>query len=242
MTAESGPVENGPVLVECADTGEELFRRFYETVLAPSFPPAELVGLDAALSYYRAPASGGLGTIALVEGEPAAGALGSHHRASGILLLDYLATRAQARGRGLGSALIAHIRRNWVPRKRPVAVLAEVEDPGLHPVTPFGDPVARLRMYERTGWSLLPLAYFQPALAPGLPRVRGMLLICLAPPGGTVPAPAVAAFLDAYMTGCEGAETVRTDPEFLALRGQATAFGADIPLWPLSRAPEVHRR
>ncbi|RBQ15200.1 hypothetical protein DP939_36990 [Spongiactinospora rosea] len=235
-------VESGPVLVECADTDAELFRRFYETVLAPSFPPAELVGRDEALAYYRAPASGGLGTIALLDGEPVAGALGSHYRASGILLLDYLATRAQARGRGLGSALIDRVRREWVPRERPVAVLAEVEDPGLHPVTPFGDPVARLRMYERTGWSLLPLAYFQPALAPGLPRVRGMFLLCLDPPGGTVPASAVTAFLDAYMTGCEGAEAARSDPEFLALREQATAFGADIPLWPLSRASEVHDR
>jgi GNAT superfamily N-acetyltransferase len=228
-----------PILVECADADDDLFDRFYETVLVPAFPPAELVDIEAARAGYRDPAAGGLGVIALVDGEPVGGALSSHSPSSGVLLLDYLAVRGEMRGRGLGTMLIEHLRTVWCPKLRPRAVLAEVEDPAHHSASRYGDPVARLRLYDRAGWSLLPLDYFQPALGPGMSRVRGMLLICLDSPEHTVPADAVVAFLDEYMTLCEGAEAVRSDPEYRALRDRAAALGPDIPLWPISRAAEV---
>ncbi|MDF5752744.1 GNAT family N-acetyltransferase [Spongiactinospora sp. TRM90649] len=240
MTAEGAQAE--PVLVKCADIDDDLFVRFYETVLAPAFPPAELVGLETARVVYRAPEYGHFGTIAMVDGEPVGGALGSFSPSSGILLLDYLAVRPEQRGRGLGSALIGHLRTAWRPKARPVAVLAEVEDPARHSASVFGDPVARLRLYDRTGWSLLPVDYFQPSLAPGLPRVQGMFLICLGPAGPTVPTEAVLAFLDEYVRGCEGDEAARSDPEYLALREQVSSWGPGVPLWPISRAPEVRRR
>ncbi|GAB3984142.1 hypothetical protein GCM10029978_092920 [Actinoallomurus acanthiterrae] len=230
---------NGIVFVDCADVDDGVFDQTYRDVLQPSFRPAELDALDAMRTAFRTPFPGRFGTIALRSGEPVGVALAEYDAASEVLLLGYLAVRSDQRGRGTGSALLSDTLPRWRESARPVAVLAEVEDPRCYEAGPYGDPAARLRMYERLGWRLLPVPYFQPALGRGLPRVHGMLLIGHVLDRPAVPGAHLVRFLDRYLAECEGAEAVRSDEEYLALRKRIESWHDDVPLWPMSRLSEV---
>lgn len=223
------------VEVPWAELNDETFDKFYRDVLVPSFPPEELVE-PAALR----PTAGAFGTVVLRDGEPVAGAFGDMFPDSGVLLLSYLAVRPGLRAGGLGRTLLAAELDRWRERAPESLILAEVENPRVHSAGPHGDPLARLRFYDRLGARLLPLWYFQPALRPGASRVRGMLLIAWPPGGDTVTADLLARFLDEYVAGCEGAAAVTDDPEYLALKAQLAAWpDRQVPLWPLSRAADV---
>jgi GNAT superfamily N-acetyltransferase len=229
---------NDLYLVDGNDADSATFRRFYQEVLEPSFPAAELVQLDDLSSELAGDESGLHCSIVLDGAEPIAGII-SEEYSRGVLLLSYLAVRADWRNRGLGSRLIAEVVPRWQDTLRSPLIVAEVEHPKFHGPNAFGDPVARLRMYERMGARLLPIPYFQPALRPDLPRVRGMVLICLGSVPTAVAPDIVAGFLDEYMGACEGEQAVRTDPEYLALRESVTAFPKAVPLWPLSRIDDI---
>ncbi|MEJ3747292.1 GNAT family N-acetyltransferase [Actinomycetes bacterium KLBMP 9797] len=221
------------VEVPWAELDDETFARFYREVLVPSFPPEELVDLDG-----LRPTAGAFGTVVLRDGEPVAGALGDLFPDSGVLLLSYLAVRPGLRAGGFGGKLLGAELARWRQRAPEALILAEVEDPRAHAAGPHGDPVARLRFYDRLGARLLPLWYFQPALRPGADRVRGMLLIAWAPSGDVVEADVVARFLDEYV----GASDDTDDPEYEALRAQLSAWpDGKLPLWPLSRLPNAPR-
>jgi GNAT superfamily N-acetyltransferase len=186
--------------------------------------------------------SGGAGFLSLValRGSEAVGvALGEFHAPSGILMLGYLAVRDDQRGLGVGTALLERALPSWRTAVNPIAVLAEVEDPRSHSKSQYGDPAARLRFYERFGSQVLPVQYFQPRLAPELPRVHGMFLVCLDPGLNSISADAVAKFLDNYIAVCEGGPTDSSDPEYSKLNGQVRSWGDNVPLWPLAKGPEI---
>jgi GNAT superfamily N-acetyltransferase len=232
----------GPVaLVDVADIAEPQLRSFYDEVLQPSFRPEEMVSFDDILAACRADPARMPGILAMVDGEPLGGIFGEYYPDSGVLLIAYLAVRRGVRGGGVGASLLAEAMRRWQESNPPTLVLAELE--GLHsPSHPgYGDPAARIRFYDRCGARLLPVPYFQPSLRPGLPRVPGMLLICLGagsdPAPDRVPAAVVGAFLEEYFTGCEGAANLGTDPDYQALRAAVDGWPDNaIPLWPLDRA------
>jgi GNAT superfamily N-acetyltransferase len=228
------------VFVGCAEVGDKQFDHFYHDVLEPAFPAAELNDIETLRAQYLNSATSSPGTIALLRGEPVGGALAEFHAPTGIMLLAYLAVRADLRGKGLGSALLNEVLPRWREAMRPTAILAEVENPRYHVAGPYGDPEARLRFYGQIGATLLPLAYFQPSIGPGLNRVRGMFLICLDSDKDTILGASLQLFLDDYVAFCEGNRVITTDSEYLTLRAQVRAWPGDrIPLWPLSRAPEV---
>ena len=96
------------------------------------------------------------------------------------MLLSYFATRADQRGRGVGSDLYRNVLSSVREPGRPSMVLVEVERPDRHLGDgEHGDPTARLRFYGRHGARVLDLPYFQPAIADGGERVYGMLLLAL---------------------------------------------------------------
>lgn len=229
----------GFVYAACADVEDEVFDRFYYQVLEPAFPREELNDLETLRTQYLSPLPGFHGKIALREGEPVGGALGEHYAASGVTMLGYLAVREDLRGQGVGASLLGDLLPEWRESFRPTAIVAEIADPRHHKVGQGGDPLARIRFYDRIGAKVLPLWYFQPSLGPGLARVRGLFLICLDPELEVVPAASLLTFLDEYIAFCEGEKTGRADPEYLALCNQVRAWSGEIPLWPLSRADEV---
>jgi GNAT superfamily N-acetyltransferase len=234
-----GGQENDLVFADCASLDDETFERFYREVLETAFSPAELISLAEFHSSYRVPLPGYHGMVVLDGDQPVGGLLGEYSAASGVMLLSYLAIREDTRGQGLGTRLLGRALPRWRETLRPVAILGEIEDPRCHATGPHGDPMARLRLYDRLGARLLPLSYFQPSLASGLPRVPGMLLISMDPEADGVPEEALTSFLDEYIESYEGAEIRHTDPEYLALRAQVTSWGGEVPLWPLSRLDEV---
>lgn len=218
---------------------EESFDRFYAAILQPAFPPEELIGIKELKASYLDPESGSLGMVAILGGDPIGGMLGEYSERTGIMLLSYLAVRSDQRSTGLGGALIRTVLPIWRESFAPSAVLAEIEDPRYFTSSAHGDPVARVRFYERIGAKLLPLSYFQPSLGPGLERVRGMFLICLDPEREYVAGHTLLEFMDGYMESSENADPASPDPEYRAFRDQVAAWQGEVPLWPMSRAGEV---
>jgi GNAT superfamily N-acetyltransferase len=223
--------------VRISELDEGLFERLYHGVLGPAFPPEELEDIETARSLHYEPPPRVPGLAALRAGDPVGAALGELY--GDIVLLAYLAVRADCRGAGIGSALLERALPSWRKLLSPAAILAEVEDPRGRSPGPHGDPAARLRFYDRAGGKVLPLRYFQPSIGGGMPRVRGMFLICLDPWRESVPKEAVLAFLDEYMQAAEGSAARTSDAEYLGLRAQADAWPGQIPLWPIARAAEL---
>ena len=171
-------------------------------------------------------------------GQPIAGALPVRSPRVDVVLLEYIAVHPDFRGHGIGSALLRAETPRW--NQDTTLVLAEVEDPRGHQPSQYGDPTARLRLYDNVGARLLPLRYFQPALRPDVARVPDMLLLALGDRPDEAECSAVVGFLDEYFTGTEGAEAVRRDADYLALRQAASAWPSGrIPLLPLARLGEL---
>jgi GNAT superfamily N-acetyltransferase len=227
------------VFVKASELTEDLFDRFYHTVLAPAFPPEELEDIETVRALHYAPSPQVPGLVGLRDGDPVGGMLGEHYSDGNVVLLSYLAVRTDCRGAGIGGALLIRALLSWRELLAPAAILAEVEDPRGRSSGPHGDPAARLRFYERAGGKVLPLRYFQPSIGNGMPRVRGMLLICLDPWRESMPKDTVLAFLDEYMKAAEGIEVSTADAEYLSLRGQVDAWPEEVPLWPLSHVAQL---
>ncbi|WP_322777948.1 GNAT family N-acetyltransferase [Frankia sp. Cas4] len=233
-------VQNGLKIMKLSEVSEPALEAFYAEVLTPAFPPDELITWDE----LREAAAGDLGPGALVfDGEtPLGGMLGEIYPRSGVLLLSYIAVRPEARGRGIGQTLLTDVIPRWRAAIGPSLVIAEIEDPRFHQPNVYGDPDARLRLYHRTGSTLVPMPFFQPSLRPDVPRVFDMLLICLGETAQTVSAKIVSVFLDEYFELCEGSEVLTADPDYQVLR-QFCQRGDDgrLPLWPLDRVAEIPR-
>lgn len=149
----------------------------YAALLAPSFPPSELVPTDWLIDGV---ASGAVSVLVTEEGSgPVAIAVTEPLDPSPAVLLTYFATRADRRGQGLGSRLFAAMVTAVRERTDAPLLVAEVERPDRHTGSAeFGDPSARLRFYARHGARALDLPYFQPPIGDGDP-VHGMLLLAL---------------------------------------------------------------
>ena len=161
-------------LVESSETSEQVWRRCYAEVLAPSFPADELVGEEDFVAACRRPTS--LVVLALEDGAPVGvSVVDAAATDAPVALLSYLATHPTRRAGGVGSQLMQRL-----PADGPV-LLVEIEDPRAHADRGFGDPWRRIEFYRRHGVRALDVPFFQPPVAPGRPRVEGMLLGVLTP-------------------------------------------------------------
>ena len=229
----------GPAVRPVVDATE--LQEVYAVLLAPSFPPRELVPADWLIEGAAA------GSVSVLVAEDASGpvavAVTEPRAPSAVVLLTYFATRADQRGRGVGSALFGRMLETVVERQRPHLVVAEVERPDRHAGSPeFGDPTARLRFYGRHGAKVLDLPYFQPPIGDQAP-VHGMLLLALwvapgvlvtgAAGGEAVPGGLLAPFIESAL---DRAGTAGQAPPAHRLR--EAAGEPTISLWPVA---DYHR-
>lgn len=211
---------------------------FYNSVLVPSFPPGELVGLqdflDAAQSQF-------IHVIAAVDKDGIiAGAVGTTPTQEGVIMLLYLALRPGLRGGGVGGQLLDHAVAQWRELYNPTFILAEVEHPQYHLASEeHGDPAARLRFYTRHGGRILNIPYFQPAIREGEPPVPALMLLTLwvAPEAFVAKDHVISWPLRASLRR----ELIETcAPDFApALRVEESLAGETIRLWETSEIDQV---
>lgn len=180
----------------------------YEKMLSPNFPDDELITLDE----FLADVAEGSSTVHVVgdPSDPRAVAVVDVFGESPAVLLSYFATRADQRGRGVGSALLRGLLDDIARDPRVSVVLAEVEDPRHHEAHDVhGIPAARLAFYGRLGARILDVPYFQAPLRADARPVFGMLLLVLDPAdrwvrdGALVPEAGVAGVLSALYRDVE---------------------------------------
>jgi GNAT superfamily N-acetyltransferase len=225
-------------IVEAGEFDQPTLQRFCAEVLLPSFPAAEMMTLDEVLEAYLG-ADPEVGALLVADGEPVAGILAERYATSGVLLIGYVAVHRSRRGRGDGMRLVTTMLPRWQDSLRPSLVIAEIDDPRFHATDiDTGDPASRLRFWERAGWRLLAMPYFQPSLRAGSPRARDMLLITFGIDGHEVPGEIIASFLREYFVGCEG-ESALSDPDVLGLLDWTRRDSGRVALWPLNRFPDL---
>lgn len=223
--------------VSLADLDPRTLRDVYDRLLAPVFRPDELMTLDEIRQAYVHP-GGEPSVVVLVDGTPRAVMMGEWYADHRVLLLAYLSVDGALRGSGVGARLVGEVLPGWCAGREPVLVLAEVEDPRAWAGSDVaGDPRARLRFYDRLGGQVLPLRYVQPSLRDGSPRVDGMLLLRLDRSPG-MPASLLRAFLEEYVTACEGAAAL-DDPPMAELLAAVGALDLDDDARPAGRWAEL---
>lgn len=180
----------------------------YQSMLVPNFPVSELITVEKLVESVAA----GTSSVRVIGDptRPVAIAVTDSFAGSPAALLAYFATRADQRGRGIGSGLLTSLLRGIAAETAVSVVLAEVEHPAHHPVhAVHGDPAARLRFYGRLGGHILEVPYFQPPMAADQDPVYGMLLLALAPPahsvrgGRLLPEAGLAEALEEMLTGTD---------------------------------------
>jgi GNAT superfamily N-acetyltransferase len=230
----------GPVVVEPLDWRDEAgVASFYQSVLMPNFPPDELESEQALATELREGRARAL-VARTQDGSLLGGSVWQWFPGSQVLLLSYIAVTGERRSQGVGTRLLDAGLSTWAAEFSPVLIVAEVEDPRHYRDTRFGDPVRRVRLYQRIGARALPLPYFQPALTPGQDRVRHLMLMVL---GGSA-APADAGQVDGQVIERFLAENLEA-AEGRARPGDAEAqqlFAAcrqpgGLPLLPVSVLP-----
>jgi GNAT superfamily N-acetyltransferase len=219
-----------------ADAGT--LRRLYETVIAPSFVPAEREPLE---KLRRVLAADELrGAVAVTsEGEPVGALFLEWFADVRAALLCYFAVRPDLRDQGIGRRLVAVATPRWRAELEPHVVFAEAGDPGFGTApasTDYGDGDARLRLYDGFGARRLSIPYLMPELSPGAGRLSGLLLLVMEADSEVSPSPdrirgsIVEDFLVRYFARQEG--EVREDDRLRGLLAECRR--ADLPLLPLS--------
>jgi GNAT superfamily N-acetyltransferase len=231
-------------VVDVRDSGSRYVPDFYHTVMVPSFPPDELEAEEELVSGLRSGRSRVLVAVGQ-EGDVLGGAVGEYFPQSNVMLLAYLAVLPGGRGGGVGSKVLRAAQDDWTAEVSPRLIVLEVEDPrDFKGSEAFGDPVARVRFYERHGARALPLPYLQPALGPDTGRVPGLMLMVLGNdvPGaaGTVDGQHVAAFLTEYFEEFEG--PARPGDTELELVLAACAWPGGLPLLTVAELPRTAER
>ncbi|HEV2643815.1 MAG TPA: GNAT family N-acetyltransferase, partial [Candidatus Elarobacter sp.] len=140
--------------------------------------------------------------------------------------IEFLTIAPEARGRGLGAVLTAHVEERMADaaaaRGQSLAfVMAEMNDPFKRSRTPDNlDPFGRLRFWDRLGYRRAAFPYVQPALSAEQSPVTNLLLA--AKPveegsGDAVEGARVVAFLRDYLIYAMRFDDPLASPEFVAM-------------------------
>jgi GNAT superfamily N-acetyltransferase len=247
MHSTGQPSQNLVLRDVVEDFDDQLLSKLYQDVLFPSFSADELESLEDMRRQIQNRTGVQLFAALDATDAPLAAFTAYWYPRSQVLLLGYLAVRSDRRGQGIGTWLTGHVRRILLERLQPLLALAEVEDPHYYAAShQFGDPLARIRLYERLGGRLLSMPYFQPRLRPESERVRNLVLMAFEispsvlqsiPVGECVTTGVLSEFLEEYFTAAEGPETTSQDEEYLSLRNMISRM----PCVPLHRPDDSLR-
>jgi GNAT superfamily N-acetyltransferase len=156
--------------------------------------------------------------------------------------VTYLVVSPALRGRGAGSLVLRTAMDQWTRELAPRLIVGEVEDPRYFDDAGMGDPVARVRLYERMGVRSLPIPYAQPALTPTSARVPHLMLMVFAADdrakleSGNIDGRIPEQFLTEYFESAEGPSRFRDD-EFEAMITACRRAGG-LPLLHAAELPE----
>ncbi len=224
-----------------ADPDSRFIERVYYELLRPAFPPEELDPLEVIRDGLMGVGKDEIVGLCARRGadEPVGCIIAYPYRGSGVLLIGYLAVRADMRSKGIGSLLLDKGRSTWYGAPWCQLVVAEIEDPRHYPRGET-DPARRAAFWFRHGAELLLVPFFQPRVREQLPRVYDMFLVVLdAKPaamatevanacsrtagrstaagrtsGRAIRSEVLLRFLEEYFTASEGPDSVASDPEF----------------------------
>lgn len=207
------------------DLREEISGRLlddvYEDLLKPAFPPGELDTIDVTREGLAATGSSEVLGLCAVEDDdrPVSVILGYPYLGSKVLLIGYVATRADQRRKHLGETMLGEVRRRWFESGRFTLVVGEVEDPRFYPPA-ASDPEDRVKFYARHDAEFVVGPYFQPRVRPEENRVYDLLLMvlhadpsALEQPGRKVRSSQLIEFFHEYFAACEGSKTPLGDEE-----------------------------
>lgn len=220
------------------DTEPALLQRAFDVVLRPSFTEAELPSVDA---LHPGHLSGHDQTVIIATDAdgPAGVAVYSRAADAPVGILNYLATRPGERGRGLGGRLLTRLQESARATSVQV-VLGEVHDPRWYDEADDEHPEARLRFYGRHGALALDRPWIQPSLAPGVDRVRHMLLLAVVHRPSLVEDGVPTQWLFEWAEDYFGAEEGRVpdDAEYLELVARLST-GSTAELLPVDEIDEI---
>lgn len=217
--------------------------QLYDSVIAPSFPPAEREPVEKLRRVLSADEL--RGAIAVMPDGVPVGALFLEWFADiRAALLCYFAIRPDLRRQGIGRRLVSAATPQWRAALKPHVVFAEAEDPrfrdtdsaahadggirtdsdiGTDRGVDYGDGDARLRLYAGFDMRRLPIPYLLPELAPGAGRLPGLLLLVaeaddvVSPTPDRIRSTAVEDFLLRYFARQEGIAVGDEDPQLRQL-------------------------
>ncbi|MCL4414639.1 MAG: NB-ARC domain-containing protein [Actinomycetota bacterium] len=246
MMSHTEPPPEGVLLFDLAQARvRDLLDEADQEVLGPSFPPEQYVS-RASMDVAADEEDEGQEAACEEEGDwqVAVGPDGNvwgvvkveHYPLSDAVLYAYVATRPGYRGIGIGRTLMHGATQQLASLPESVLAFIEIDMPGYHAVDEaYGDPVARLRFYERFGIKATDLHYFQPRLRVHLSRSYHMVLGVVPRAGSVLPAhisgERTRAFLEEYFVDCEGPGALE-DEEVRRLLEQCKR--PEIPLLPLT--------
>lgn len=159
--------------------GADERRAAFDAVLAPSFVLDELEPFEE----FEEKLEDGTTTLLVGvddAGEYVAAAVFVNIPSASAVVLRQMATREDLRGTGIGTELYQGFIATLEATEQPSLVLAELQHPDYHEAhARHGDPLARLRFYDRFDALIIDVPYFKPSLAAGLKPVYGLLLLAL---------------------------------------------------------------
>ncbi len=174
------------VTVTPAAAHERLLDAFHRGIYRDAFEGAQREPLEAWLRALRGERPYRQTIRLALDGDRIAGGISYElYPRSGCGLVTYNVVAPEARRGGLGRQLLEGAVGELYAAGAP-AVFGEVDDPRLRSGEDAEAAWARIERNQRWGARVLEARYVQPALGPGLPRDRGLVLIVLA---GEVPLP-----------------------------------------------------
>jgi GNAT superfamily N-acetyltransferase len=222
---------------------EQLCRAFYEEIYREAFPKSdEAEDPGVWLPLMEQVARPGQPSVHIILAHDqtqriVGGVVFELYRNSWCWLITYIAVQENMRRAGIGTGLLAEVRRVIAEQcKDQAMVLAECENPSR--MTSCNDQliaVTRARALRKLGMRRVPIAYVQPALRTDAQPVDRLLLLCHRAPGGAdvIQTARLAQFLREFYEALGQSRSAHLDSMIKPLERSTTLPLEDLSEWTL---------